>query len=730
MLHEIFSLLDGQTLVALALVCRGWKQVLQAAELRYIVELWASGMVDVARGADPTITTTPLRIPFAEKLIDLLDHQRAWASLAWRSEAVVEVRPLMNSAYDFVGGFFCQQDSQTGFRKISLDSAIAQVLLPPKEFEETWSDFANLVTYPSEDLLVSLGLYSGLDDLVFSVGVKMWSLAKLQTQEGAADDFLLILDQSEDFSPHYSMHIEEDVIAVFAQPGSGSQDESAQLALINWKTEVLILDTFAVAHDTDPEFPRHSLFSLPYASGPTSDFGSSFGFLSRRSYLLTHTHDSGQIQIYTFECDSDESSPIHRATLMLPQLQPGSELMETTIVTSPFPGHVPKLGALFSKSRERCIYVIGLRYQTGSASQWYRLAMRHYDLHKYTLSSSPHPRILNWEDWGPSQTRMIYADACPMPGEVYGERVGFPIEDSLAVFDFNIGAARSQFDSPNSSFVREPSIVGHGLFVELAMTWLPCRLSKREMDGDRESTFIIDQERVLEVEDQVGPRVAPDEVSDCSTTPLGHYGLKNPLSKTTSTGTRTKSDHELLLTRFLTALRPPLWAQESTVKDDQRWHQDQVGPRVAPDEASDCSTTPLGHYGLKNPLSKTTSAGTRTKSDHELLLTRFLTALRPPLWAQESTVKDDQRWHQDQVGPRVAPDEVSDCTTTPLGHYGLKKPLSKTTSAGTRTKSDHELLLTRFLTALRPRSATMGSRSHCQRRPAPAPGPSRTTNCS
>lgn len=84
--------------------------------------------------------------------------------------------------------------------------------------------------------------------------------------------------------------------------------------------------------------------------------------------------------------------------------------------------------------------------------------------------------------------------------EVYGERVGFPIEDSLAVFDFNIGAARSQFDSPNSSFVREPSIVGHGLFVELAMTWLPCRLSKREMDGDRESTFIIDQERVLEVE--------------------------------------------------------------------------------------------------------------------------------------------------------------------------------------------------------------------------------------
>lgn len=215
--------------------------MLQAAELRYIVELWASGMVDVARGADPTITTTPLRIPFAEKLIDLLDHQRAWASLAWRSEAVVEVRPLMNSAYDFVGGFFCQQDSQTGFRKISLDSAIAQVLLPPKEFEETWSDFANLVTYPSEDLLVSLGLYSGLDDLVFSVGVKMWSLAKLQTQEGAADDFLLILDQSEDFSPHYSMHIEEDVIAVFAQPGSGSQDESAQLALINWKTEVLIL---------------------------------------------------------------------------------------------------------------------------------------------------------------------------------------------------------------------------------------------------------------------------------------------------------------------------------------------------------------------------------------------------------------------------------------------------------------------------------------------------------
>ncbi|KAJ7021353.1 hypothetical protein C8F04DRAFT_1185687 [Mycena alexandri] len=390
------------------------------------------------------MSTTPLRIPFADKLID---HQRAWVSLVWRSEAVVEVRPSMSSAYDFVGGSFRQQNSQSGFRKISLDSAIAQVLLPPKEFEETWSDFATLVTYPSEDLLVSLGLYSGLDDLVFSVGVKMWSLAKLQTQEGAADDFLLILDQSEDFSPHYSMHIEEDVIAVFAQPGSGSQDESAQLALVNWKTEVLILDTFAVAHDTDPEFPRHSLFSLPCASGPTSDFGSSFGFLSRRSYLLTHTHDSGQIQIYTFERDSDESSPIHRATLMLPQLQPGSELMETTIVTSPFSGHVPQLGALFSKSRERCIYVIGLRYQTG---------------------------------------------------EVRGKRVAFAIEHSLAIFDFGVGAARFQFD--NSSFVREPSIVGHGLFAEPAMTWLPCRRSRREMGAGTESTtFIIDQDRVIEV---------------------------------------------------------------------------------------------------------------------------------------------------------------------------------------------------------------------------------------
>ncbi|KAJ6535131.1 hypothetical protein B0H19DRAFT_1185057 [Mycena capillaripes] len=470
LLTEILGFLDAKTVLLSSSVCKSWHEtVWSSPELQYTIELWVDGMV---RGPSGWLTSS-------ETLEALYKHRRAWQSLEWKSKTTVAAESLRSShTYELAGGVFAQGPN---FLAISLAKIVdepenARVNHDIGDYEV--DDFQDLAIDPTQDLVAFLHMTPGEP----RARVHLHTISSHQSHPLAAIPCLLFALERDATMP-LSIQIVDDIIGIFI-------GEPSSLTIFNWRSGITIATTII----------EEQPFSV-----------ADFKFLSSRSYLLVHGFDpaqpSGLIKIFTFE-GTCPNSPIHVATLQLPELFPARRISLTLIQTGPFCAN-PISGTPFSKSNDRRIFVFVIDYG-GTPELQYRLVVRHRYLHGYVLDHvrrgqgrTDSATVVPWEEWGPRNSRMLPMEDLIRNGHVHGERVAVPCENPrlVQVLDFGVipGRASAARDTGTELHLASSTLEVIGIFRKAVTTSLPYRSTLCSLD-DEYDLLLMDQDRIIGID--------------------------------------------------------------------------------------------------------------------------------------------------------------------------------------------------------------------------------------
>ncbi|KAJ6541983.1 hypothetical protein DFH09DRAFT_1041364 [Mycena vulgaris] len=469
LLHGIFHLLDGRTILRCSLVCRAWQEIITACtELKYNIELWADGLLPAhASGLSPV-----------EKLENLHKWRRTWQTIAWtsRTEVPINAHPR---AYELVGGVFAQQNTwpESDFTAIRLPSSRCEgETMSTQNIGIESLDFA---MDPTQDLVVFLHEGPG------GVGnFDCRAMSSLQPHPRAPTP-TLSFDLRDEILRRIFLQVADDVVGLLFR----TSETDLRVVLFNWRTGAMLVDLGS------SEFPP-----------AVSDFA----LLSPRAFILGCTDDigrpkGGEIHIYTFD-GTHHNCPALVATLELPLISPGRALLRVIAHSGPLcAGALP--GAQFSKANDKRICVISLAYDN---AEFYSVYVHHRYLATH-LANTGAPRTVPWDAWGGPHTRMLPGRHRFWLRYVHGERVVRPVDpacpDRVEILDFGITPSRPGFaaasaPTPWSEVCTEPSTIprdGH-VFADDVTTALPYRRTARHLDTNY-ILFLIDQDRIVGLND-------------------------------------------------------------------------------------------------------------------------------------------------------------------------------------------------------------------------------------
>ncbi|KAJ7666632.1 hypothetical protein DFH06DRAFT_1184348 [Mycena polygramma] len=467
MLLEILYFLDGKSISRCCLVCRLWREAVEAStELKYALELWADGLVP----------GYPDRLSPMEKLQKLYRWRRAWENIDWTSRTVLPIGPDPR-AYELVGGVFALQNTwpESDFTTMQLPSAEsgARISTAPNVGVASL-DFA---MDPTQDLVVFLHQYPE------EVGnFECRTLSTLQPHPLALTPRLSFALRDDHFRRIF-LQVADDIVGLLFR--TSSESGFLRLVLFNWRTGETLTDIVG------QQFPP---------------FISDFALLFPRAYILACATDgkyggrpigTGEIHIHTFD-GTRRNHPVHVATLQLPQIHSNRCLDRIIAHSGPFCAN-PLPAAQFSKSNDKRICVISLVYDE---EEYYTLYVHHRYLEKLLLNKGA-PLTIPWDDWGPRNSRMLRGRHRFWLRYVHGERVVCPVNPSyptrVEILDFGITPSRPGVDS--TSIMGPSTIPKFGnVFRADVTTSLPYRRVFRDL-GDRHLLFLIDQDRLIGVND-------------------------------------------------------------------------------------------------------------------------------------------------------------------------------------------------------------------------------------
>ncbi|KAJ7053435.1 hypothetical protein C8F01DRAFT_1330309 [Mycena amicta] len=493
------------------------RDIISAQLARYIIELWRDGLL---RGDDGTLTS-------AECLVRLYARREAWRNLRWRSKSSVQMESLETCrAYAFVGGVFALRASSEDCLDVlplaslpdgadSQESKITSALnIPTHKFQDLELD-------PAQDLLVLLHTVSAsqgaLDFRKLSVPNAPHPSALLETIQ-----FEWNLGTEGGTEP-LTIQILDDIVTVYLE-------DIPQLLVIDWRRGIVVL---SVLFDEDEQYRDLAVVDCH--------------FLSPRTFLLAcgHCGDArfghGRIQLHTLpEKLAALSVQTHIASLDFPLLAgPVSDcgiawidVMAGPFITRPTPGKP------FYQSNDRRIVSFSIQYKPEA---WVCLVVHVQTLQSLVEQYQKHPPdggavTKTWEEWGPTQTRMIKDVRQLWTRHVHGEWIALPLRPAccMRLLDFNVSplavskASEGQstdidssddenaildFDvlrtvpsrlqimcSTESASASDNNSSEFPLFTEPVCTSLPYREVQR-MIGSSESaeypTFLLDEDHIL-----------------------------------------------------------------------------------------------------------------------------------------------------------------------------------------------------------------------------------------
>ncbi|KAF7310245.1 F-box domain-containing protein [Mycena indigotica] len=409
LLAVVLAHLPPRTLLACQLVARLWDGVVRGTpELVYRLELWRDGLLAGTGGG---------RTP-AALLAELLHRRKAWRELTWKERHVVCMEsPEQCRAYELGGGVFCLQETTGRFQVLRLGKNDAAL--------ET----------------TELGIpMTGFEDFAFDVGQNLLAVLDVPpTTDVGSVVFRSLLDPT---TPHadarlgkisfpcqrsdalfMSMQVLDDLVTIYLHSG-------ARLLLFEWRTG---------------EFAELNFGSSPVYR-PLD--GLDCHMLGPRLMLVACRRGrdgdeetwSGCLQVHSI----DEFQPLvvkHVATLHLPLLSTGKcQLSSAAILVGPYIAQ-PAPGAAFYRANDRRIVTVVLRYSPG---EWVRLVMHIRTIHRLVDAWKTDGQVqeLDWDDWGPRETRMIKAGSMQnwWPRHINGECIALPTPAGRAMrlLDFNI----------------------------------------------------------------------------------------------------------------------------------------------------------------------------------------------------------------------------------------------------------------------------------------------------
>ncbi|KAJ7614963.1 hypothetical protein FB45DRAFT_249731 [Roridomyces roridus] len=470
-LCRILLLLEPQTTLICSSVSRQWQETIAGcSQIQYQLELWKAGLVC---GLQSSMTT-------ADKRQALVEHRRAWRRLEWRSKTAVSLPALVPTvrARALAAGILALQENGPNIYTLPLqeDSRVTKHVLGVDP-----DTCMSLTMDPTQDLLaVVYTPVSGFGSLTLALR----SLTANQPHPMARHPTIPV---GTDDDEAISILIADDAVGIsFADPGV--------IRVWNWRTGALLAD---VQLDTDR---------------PT------FQFISPRAFVTACRVDSGCIDIFmiTPEKGPDSEGAVHVARLRFPKAEraDGEFLWEPSAIgvhSGPLCAH-PTCRS-FSPGNDNRIYFFLYRLTHEEGPHWMRLMVHHRTLagyiSRYLRQSGTDCIDLEWEDWGPRNTRILPGDEFDWftPGTAYGERVvilGVDHEDQpqLEVLDFSVIPGDDRGEDESDTLVLGQSTIRGAPFEDPVTTYLPFRRTLRAIDQDFESV-LMDQDHII-VENKMG----------------------------------------------------------------------------------------------------------------------------------------------------------------------------------------------------------------------------------
>ncbi|KAJ7051012.1 hypothetical protein C8F01DRAFT_1067347 [Mycena amicta] len=511
-LGMVLTRLHPRDIISAQLVSRLWNDLVKnSADIKYIIELWRDGLL---RGDDGTLTS-------AECLVRLYARREAWRNLKWSSKSSVQMESLETCrAYALVGGVFALRASSEDCLDVlplaSLpDGADSQESTSKSALSIPTHQFQDMELDPGQDLLVLLHTLStsqgALDFRKLSVPNAPHPSALLETIQFEWNP------GTEGGTEPLTIQILDDIVTVYLE-------DIPQLLVIDWRRGIVVL-------------------SLVF--NEDRDFVVDCHFLSPRTFVLACTRSSdarhGYIQLYTLpEKLAALSVQTHIASLDFPLLAgPVSDcgiawidVMAGPFITRPTPGKP------FYQSNDRRIVSFSIQYKPEA---WVCLVVHVQTLQSLVEQHQKHPPdggavTKTWEEWGPTQTRMIKDVRQLWTRHVHGEWIALPLRPAccMRLLDFNVSplavskASEGQstdidssddenaildFDvlrnvpsrlqimcSTESASASDNNSSEFPLFTEPVCTSLPYREVQR-MIGSSESaeypTFLLDEDHIL-----------------------------------------------------------------------------------------------------------------------------------------------------------------------------------------------------------------------------------------
>ncbi|KAJ7617306.1 hypothetical protein FB45DRAFT_933863 [Roridomyces roridus] len=452
-LCRILVLSDPQTILRCSSVSSTWHDAIAGClELQYQVELWKAGLV----------CGLPSSMSMADKLQALAKHRRAWQELDWTSKTEFDLPS--SREHELVAGIFAFRED-FGPPLIDVDPGTLETV--------------TLAMDPTQDLL-----------------------AVVYSPAPGSDSFTLILRSLSAENPHPmarhpTITIEADNVVLGPRTIQIAHDVVGisfgilgVIRIWNWHTGVLLADVARL----DTRLPD-------------------FRFLSPRAFVTASPTESGWIDIFMITPTKapDHAGAVHVVRLRFPELArvDGMSLWDSQAIDisgGPVCGH-PIRGS-FSPRTENGIYLFmhevhSLNHER--QSRWLRLMIHHRTLadyiSRYLQADQTECIDLQWEAWGPRNTRILPGDPLDWIAATHGERIAIRGVEQLQVqvFDFGIFPGDPANDkSEDDALVLGPTTIG-APFNDPVTTYLPFRRTSLETrDFNR---IFMDQEHLIVAED-------------------------------------------------------------------------------------------------------------------------------------------------------------------------------------------------------------------------------------
>lgn len=460
---KIFALLDWRTLLVCREVCRLFCSIVEGDEAQYEIELAVSGMVD---GPPSPFTTS-------DRLALLKERNAAWESLRWVESQDV---PMMRGhIWELYGGVFAQSSTPDVLHFRQLPSKYRTIE------EKTWRvgldmHVRDFTMDPAQDLLVLIEEPTpspNANATTHSILIHLRSLTTGDRHKLAPQPAILVhaLDAPNDGAT-YTLQVCDHLLGVLL---TRHGDTEAELTIWNWTTGKVIL--------------RGSSFKI-----------ATFAFLSSRFLLVGGVSDSETINIrarlYVFDMTQLSGEMFgpgsdYFCAFLWPEFDFRTNPLDFSIRSDPSPAWQPnpETRLPFSMAPGDRLFIITVSLLNNDSFDSYDMFVSADTLlsHIQALPMEVGSHELEWDEWGPTGTRLMQSLSQHLPWVCYVSGTKFVslaepthmAPQTLEIRDFN-QLAMQRDSKVQGGIIRDTTVIRQ-VFADEIHTSLPYRVIKRTL---------------------------------------------------------------------------------------------------------------------------------------------------------------------------------------------------------------------------------------------------------